>query len=79
KSVLFNFTCDNPEIFRQEIDEIEDKAKKNNLKIANIYGDIVTKTCDEDLCTTGCDRTGCVFCGFGLHLERGENRFQRLK
>lgn len=25
KSVLFNFTCDNPEDFRQEIDEIEDK------------------------------------------------------
>ena len=59
--------------------DILNYIKKNNLKIANIYGDIVTKTCDEDLCTTGCDRTGCVFCGFGLHLERGENRFQRLK
>ena len=21
----------------------------------------------------------CVFCGFGCHLEIGENRFQRLK
>ena len=27
----------------------------------------------------GYDRTGCVFCMFGVHLEKGENRFQRLK
>lgn len=26
----------------------------------------------------GYDRTGCVFCGFGLHMEQGENRFQRM-
>lgn len=31
------------------------------------------------LCTTGCRRTGCVFCGFGAHLEKDETRFQRLK
>lgn len=31
------------------------------------------------LCTTGCRRTGCVFCMFGAHLEKGETRFQRLK
>ena len=30
--------------------------------------------------TTGCDRTGCVFCGFGCHREKpGEGRFERLK
>lgn len=28
--------------------------------------------------TTGCDRTGCVLCGFGCHLEK-ESRFSRLK
>lgn len=28
--------------------------------------------------TTGCSRTGCVFCGFGLHLEKSPNRFERL-
>lgn len=32
KSVLFNFTCDNPEQFRQEIDEIEDKDQLYHLK-----------------------------------------------
>lgn len=29
--------------------------------------------------TTGCQRTGCVLCGFGCHLEKGESRFERLK
>ena len=24
-------------------------------------------------------RTGCVFCGFGAHLEKEPNKFQRLK
>jgi 3'-phosphoadenosine 5'-phosphosulfate sulfotransferase (PAPS reductase)/FAD synthetase len=28
--------------------------------------------------TTGCQRTGCVLCGFGCHLEK-ESRFLRLK
>ena len=28
--------------------------------------------------TTGCNRTGCMFCGFGCHLEK-ESRFERMK
>lgn len=32
KSILFNFTCDNPEEFRQEIDEIEDKDRLYELR-----------------------------------------------
>ena len=27
---------------------------------------------------SGCQRTGCVYCGFGFHLEKGETRFQSL-
>ena len=27
----------------------------------------------------GYERTGCMFCMFGVHQEKGENRFQRLK
>jgi 3'-phosphoadenosine 5'-phosphosulfate sulfotransferase (PAPS reductase)/FAD synthetase len=30
------------------------------------------------LVTTGCDRTGCIFCAFGAHLDK-ESRFERLK
>lgn len=33
----------------------------------------------SNLKTTGCDRTGCIFCMFGCHLEKTPNRFQRLK
>jgi 3'-phosphoadenosine 5'-phosphosulfate sulfotransferase (PAPS reductase)/FAD synthetase len=29
--------------------------------------------------TTKCDRTGCMFCMFGCHLEQSPNRFERLK
>lgn len=31
------------------------------------------------LTTTGCSRTGCIFCGFGCHLEKEPSRFQKLK
>ena len=33
----------------------------------------------DKLTTTGCDRTGCIFCMFGCHLEKEPNRFQKLK
>ena len=60
---------------------------KNNIKIANVYGFICNDyngqlafdNCGCRFYTTGCDRTGCIFCGFGAHLEKGEGRFQRLK
>lgn len=29
--------------------------------------------------TTGCKRTGCMFCGYGCHMEKGEGRFERMK
>ena len=29
--------------------------------------------------TTGCSRTGCMFCGYGCHLENSPNRFERMK
>ena len=51
--------------------------KDNNIEIASVYGDIVEV--DGILKTTKCDRTGCVFCGFGIELEKGENRYQRLE
>lgn len=37
-------------------------------------------TGNRPLKTTGCNRTGCVLCGFGCQLEKpGEGRFERLK
>lgn len=33
----------------------------------------------DKLYCTGCDRTGCIFCAFGAHLDKEPTRFQRLK
>lgn len=52
--------------------------KDFNIPYASVYGDIVEGK-DGKLHTTKCDRTGCIFCGFGCHLEKEPNRFQRLK
>ena len=43
---------------------------------SKIYGEIIK---DRGMYfTTGETRTGCMFCMFGVHLEKGENRFQRM-
>lgn len=63
--------------------------KQNNLKIAEVYGDIIYE--DEDgfayqeplfmnemnLTTSGAKRTGCVFCMFGITQDT--EKFLRLK
>ena len=64
---------------------------KHDLKIADVYGDIVSVVDGDEyppkdmmrnvgcnLKCTGCQRTGCIFCGFGFHLDKGETRFQML-
>lgn len=52
--------------------------KKYELPYPTVYGEII-KDEGGNLNTTGCDRTGCMFCGFGCHLEKEPNRFQRLR
>lgn len=62
------------------------------LPLASVYGEIVAVDefgneyapdsligdCGTLKCT-GCQRTGCVYCAFGAHLEKqGESRFKRL-
>lgn len=77
----------NPMSFWTEQDVLQ-YIKQNNLKIASVYGDIVYEEepqqirlieTNEKLTTSGCKRTGCVFCGFGCHLEKHPNRFEQLK
>lgn len=48
----------------------------NHLSIASVYGEVAGEP--GNLHCTGCERTGCIFCAFGAHLEKGETRFQRL-
>ena len=47
------------------------------IPYCSVYGDI--KKVDGKLETTGEKHTGCIFCLFGVHLEKEPNRFQRLK
>ena len=69
---------------------------QNKIPIASVYGEVIKENEVDGqidmadlglfdlgiptLKTTGCQRTGCVFCGFGAHREKeGEGRFERLK
>ena len=72
-----NSPISNPMSFWTEQDVLQ-YLRNYDIPYASVYGEIKE---DENgkLYTTGCDRTGCVFCGFGCHLEKEPNRFQRLK
>lgn len=48
------------------------------IPIASVYGEIV-KNENGLYQTTMYNRTGCIFCAFGCHLEKEPNRFQLLK
>lgn len=63
--------------------------KEREIPYAPVYGEIVEDEqlpgqmwidgyCPKKLTTTGCKRTGCIFCGFGCHLEHEPNRYQML-
>ena len=49
----------------------------NKLSINKAYGEVIC--IDGIYSTTKCDRTGCIYCGFGVHLEKEPNRYQRLE
>ncbi len=46
-------------------DDVWAYIKTNSLPYSKIYD-------------MGFERTGCMFCMFGVHLEKGENRFQKM-
>lgn len=50
--------------------------KENNIPYSKIYGDIVQE--NGKWRTTGAQRTGCMYCPCGAHLEKMPNRFQRM-
>ena len=83
----------NPMSFWTEQDVLQ-YIYENHIEICSVYGDVIPdeeKTdgivgqmslWGEDIPmykTTGCNRTGCMLCGFGCHLEKSPNRFEMLK
>ena len=48
-------------------DDISEYIKRYNIRISKLY-------------EMGYTRNGCMYCGFGVHLEqKGYNRYQKLK
>lgn len=67
-----------PMAFWTEQDVLEYLYTKK-IPYASVYGEI-KQADDGTYYTTGANRTGCIFCGFGCHLEKdGEKRFVNLK
>lgn len=60
--------------------------KQNNLTIASVYGEIIEvnnhkpciSDCGNSLKCSGVQRTGCIFCGFGAHLDKRNNGVSRF-
>jgi 3'-phosphoadenosine 5'-phosphosulfate sulfotransferase (PAPS reductase)/FAD synthetase len=50
-----------------------------NLPYCSVYGDIIYDPVTKTLETTKEQRTGCMFCMFGVHMEKHPNRFERMK
>lgn len=80
----------NPMAFWTEQDVLK-YIKNNNIQIASVYGDVVyeddggnqyAEVIDDSgvmMTTTGCKRTGCMFCGYGCQMEKGKGRFELMK
>ena len=52
--------------------------RKYNIRYASVYGDILEDD-NGNLRFSGCQRTGCMFCMYGVHMEKGRNRFQLMR
>lgn len=67
-----------PMSFWREQDVLE-YIKKYQIPICPVYGNIVEDSNTHKLTTTKYKRTGCIFCGFGCHIENESNKFFQLK
>ena len=65
-----------PMSFWMEQDVLQYLRRTGIPYASGIYGDIVEE--NGKLVTTGAKRTGCMFCMFGVHLERRPNRFEKM-
>lgn len=58
-------------------EDILEYLLRNEVDFAECYGEIIYD--GEHYYNTGVPRTGCMFCGFGVHLEKEPNRYQMMK
>ena len=69
-------TLSRPMSFWTEQDVLE-YLHTYDIPYCSVYGAIEEE--NGRLHMTGCQRTGCMFCMFGVHLEKEPNRFQKMK
>ena len=60
-------------------DVVKDNGMEGQMDLEDYFGKELFDLDRPTLKTTGCDRTGCMFCGYGCHLEKGEGRFRQMK
>lgn len=60
-------------------DIVPDYSKTDEMEGQMDFADLGLINDTRRLKTTGCSRTGCMFCGYGCHLEKSPNRFERMK
>lgn len=66
-----------PLSFWTESDVLE-YLKVNNIKINDVYGNILYDDNNNIYCSKY-NRTGCIYCAFGAHMEESPTRFELLK
>lgn len=57
--------------------DVFDFLVKYEIPICSVYGEIIQV--DGKYKTTGCERTGCMFCCFGATNDKEPTRFQRME
>lgn len=67
-----------PLAFWTENDVLEYIRRFNLPYAKEVYGEILEDE-NGNLKMSKLDRTGCMFCMFGVHMETGKNRFQLMK
>ena len=67
-----------PMLFWME-EDVWEYIERFNVPYADIYKDReITTESGKTVQIKGEERTGCMFCAFGAHLEKSPNRFQRM-
>lgn len=81
QDVLLYIKLHNLEIAPVYGEIITEDEKAGQLTLADLISAEDKGVFDLDrpsLCTTGCKRTGCIFCMYGCHLEKRPNRLETM-
>ena len=57
---------------------VTDDEESGQMNLEDLCGLEIFDKNNVELHTTGCTRTGCVFCGFGLQCDKRPNRFEQI-